>query len=95
MWEKNKIQMKQIFIQFLNELDFKIVYQTEIENDFGPNERDNRFFLISNGYPEVYDDGLYVLGNDIGWENTILRIKSQNWKNKLLKAIKEYNKENI
>lgn len=95
MWEKNKIQMKQIFIQFLNELDFKIVYQTEIENDFGPHERDNEFFLVSCGYPEVYDDGLYVLGDDNGWENTILRIKSQNWKNKLLKAIKEYNKENI
>jgi len=87
--------MKQIFIQFLNELDFKIVYQTEIENDFGPNEKNKEFFLISSGYPEVYDDGLYVLGNDNGWENAILRIKSQNWKNKLLKAVKEYNKESI
>lgn len=95
MWEENKIQMKQIFIQFLNELDFKIVYQTEIEHDFGPNEKDNEFFLISSGYPEVFNEGLYVLGNEIRYDNTILRIKSKNWKNKLLKAIKKYNKENI
>ena len=92
MWEGNRIQMKQIFIQFIDKIHFKIVHQTHIENEFGPEDPIiEEFFLRSNGYPEVFDDGLFVLGNDKGRDETLLIVKNERWKKKLFEAVNKYN----
>lgn len=86
--------MKQIFVQFIDDIHFKIVYQTHVELEFGPDGVDpiiEGFFLKSNGYPEVFDDGLFVLGKDRGWEDSILLSKSDKWKKNLIKAVNRYN----
>lgn len=86
--------MKQIFVQFIDNIRFKIVYQTHVEQEFEPDGVEQiieGFFLKSNGYPEVFEDGLFVLGKDRGWEDSILLARSDKWKKNLIKAVNKYN----
>lgn len=84
--------MKRIFIQFIDNVNFRIVYQTNIENDFGPEDfKVNGFFLRSSGYPEVFEDGLFVLGKEKRWYNHVLTSRNKIWKKKLIEAVKKYN----
>jgi hypothetical protein len=94
--------MKQIFVQFITNDSFKIVYQTDVGNCFldctseEESLDEDRFYhegfwLSSREQPEVYSNGLYVIGRREQSNDVTLRFRSIEWKRKLLKAIEAYN----
>ena len=96
--------MKRIFVQFITNDIFKIVYQTDIYNNFigcDPgdeyDERDkfvyNGFWLASRHVPEVCSNGLFVMGGKVECENPSLRSPNNTWKRKLFEAINAYNRK--
>ena len=94
--------MKQIFVQFITNDSFKIIYQTDTYHSFvdatieGERNDEDRFYhegfwLSSRERPEVYSNGLYVIGRREQFNDVTLRVRSKEWKRKLFKAIEAYN----
>jgi hypothetical protein len=85
--------MKVVIVQYLSELEFMIVYQSHVEGDFNNgkafNEKD--FWIQSHAFPEMYKDGMYLLGDEKGWENKVWKSQGCAWKKKFLETIKSYN----
>lgn len=95
---------KKIFVQFITDLSFKIVHQTDTYNDFigceiGDEYEDKDkffnggFFLSSRAMPEVCTNGLFVRGRSSNRDDAILVAPDFKWKRKMLEAIRAYNRE--
>lgn len=96
--------MKRIIVQFITDDMFKIVYQTDIYNNFVGcepgdeyNEKDkffcNGFWLASRSVPEVCSNGLFVIGRKAECKNPSLRSPNNTWKMRLLETVNTYNRK--
>jgi hypothetical protein len=88
--------MKRIIVQFIDELNFVIVHQTdkgyEFDSGFYDSRGINEFWMYSKNRPEVCQSGLYVRGNSDKRDIDKLHAPNRDWKTKLIKAIEKYNK---
>ena len=87
--------MKRIIVQFINELDFVIVYQSDRAN-FGIMQDKSSFYtedfsLISAAMPQANGNSCYVRGDHEEYDTMTVKCLNKNWKKRLLATVKAYN----
>lgn len=86
--------MKRIFVQFITDKKFVIVFQSHKSNQFGSMSdtfRTKEFCICSAAMPQVFDNSCYMRGESYTRDADILLSPNDDWKKQFLKTINEYN----
>lgn len=87
--------MKRIIVQFVNDMDFIITYQSNKQN-FGGGRNGQYFYtenfsLVSASRPQADTARCYVQGEYEEGDYKIVRCLNKIWKKKFLDAVNKYN----